>query len=398
MINLASTSDVIRVRLPTYAQVACHASWVDLNGTTVTPGRANTVHVTADNPATTTIVAAPATSTVRNVKHLNIVNTSSTETFSVTVEHYDGTTAVKLTSFALLPGETMNADAEGGWTRCNVYGAEYPPAGLGAFGGFSVPFMKSGTGADAAGYWYCTSKDSGFPGAWSPGTPGINGRTTDGTQPADYGCMPVPTQAWYSTAFLTEVQMASSVPHSHMFFDVLWVNSGISVTNTALQTISSPILPSRDLNGQQYGEGCAIAMLTTTANTNASAIANTTVTYTNSKGVSGRTARLTAIAGSQIPASPVVGTIVWFNLESGDTGVLAISGITLGTSLVAGAVSLMICRPIATVGTLIANVAAQKAIGEPGIQLWPGMCMLHCYLASAATATYCTGDLTIMEK
>ena len=40
----------------------------------------------------------------------------------------------------------------------------------------------------------------------------------------------------------------------------------------------------------------------------------------------------------------------------------------------------------------------QKAIGEPGIQLWPGMCLLHCYLASATTATYCTGDLTIMEK
>ena len=138
--------------------------------------------------------------------------------------------------------------------------------------------------------------------------------------------------------------------------------------------------------------------MTTTANTNASAIANTTVTYTNSKGASGRTARLTAIAGSQIPASPVVGTIVWFNLEGGDTGVRSIQGITLGTSLVAGAVSLMICRPIATVGTLAANVASQKAIGEPGISLGVGVCMLHCYLASATTATYCTGDLTIMEK
>ena len=63
MINLASTSDVIRVSLPTYAQVACHASWVDLSGTTVTPGRTNTVHATTDTPATTTIVAAPATST-----------------------------------------------------------------------------------------------------------------------------------------------------------------------------------------------------------------------------------------------------------------------------------------------------------------------------------------------
>ena len=398
MINLASTSDVLRVNLPGYSEIKCHASWVDLNGTTVTPGRANTVHVTADNPATTTLVAAPAASTVRNVKCLNIVNTSATNTFSITVEHYDGTTAVVLMSVPLAPGETMNMSPDGGWTRRDVYGAEYPPAGLGAFGGFSVPFMKSGTAADVAGCWYCTSKDSGFPGAWSPGTPGIDGRTTDGTQPADYGCIPMPTQAWYGERFLTGVQLASSVAHSHMFFDVLWVNSGISVTNTALQTISSPSLPSRDLNSAFYGEGCTIALLTTTANTNASAIANTTVTYTNSKGASGRTARLTAIAGSQIPASPVVGTIVWFNLEGGDTGVRSIQGITLGTSLVAGAVSLMICRPIATIGTLVANVASQKEIGEPGISLGVGVCMLHCYLASAITATFCTGDLTIMEK
>ena len=398
MINLASTSDVIRVSLPIYAQVACHASWVDLSGTTVTPGRTNTVHATTDTPATATLVAAPAASTVRNVKHLNIVNTSATNTSSITVEHYDGTTAVVLMSVPLAPGETMNMSPDGGWTRRDVYGAEYPPAGLGAFGGFSVPFMKSGTAADVAGCWYCTSKDSGFPGAWSPGTPGINGRTTDGTDSADYGCIPMPTQTWYGERFLTVAQLASSLPHSHLFFDVLWVNSGISVTNTALQTISSPSLPARDLNGQQYGEGCAIAMLTTTANTNSSAIANTTVTYTNSKGVSGRTASLKAIAGSQIPASPVVGTIVWFGLEGGDTGVMSIQGITLGTSLVSGAASLMICRPVATIGTTVANVASQKEMGEPGIRLDHGVCMLHCYLASATAATYCTGDLTIMEK
>ena len=87
MINLASTFDVLRVNLPGYSEIKCHASWVDLNGTTVTPGRANTVHVTADNPATTTLVAAPAASTVRNVKCLNIVNTSSANA-SGTASHF----------------------------------------------------------------------------------------------------------------------------------------------------------------------------------------------------------------------------------------------------------------------------------------------------------------------
>jgi hypothetical protein len=152
------------------------------------------------------------------------------------------------------------------------------------------------------------------------------------------------------------------------------------------------------VNGGTNGEGCMIAMLTTTANTNAAAIANATVSYTNSAGVAGRTATLTAIAGSQITISPVIGTITWFNLAAGDTGVKSIESITLGTSLVAGAVSFMICRDIANVGTTIVNVMAQKVIGMPGIKLYNGSCILHCYLASATTATFCNGELTIMEK
>ena len=43
MIILASTSDLIRVITSHAATVEVHASYVDLNGTTVTPGRKNTV-------------------------------------------------------------------------------------------------------------------------------------------------------------------------------------------------------------------------------------------------------------------------------------------------------------------------------------------------------------------
>ena len=69
MIILSSTSDVIRIVTSHAALVEVHASYVDLNGTTVTPGRTNTIINTA---ATTTVVAAPGASTVRNLKHLNV--------------------------------------------------------------------------------------------------------------------------------------------------------------------------------------------------------------------------------------------------------------------------------------------------------------------------------------
>ena len=394
MIILSSTSDLIRVVTSHAAQIEVHTSWVDLAGSTVTPGRTNTLITTA---TTTTIVGSPASGAVRNLKHLNITNDHTNKSCIVTVEHSDGTTIIELMAFTLLPGENMVFNEEGRWAHRDAQGAEYPPSGLGAYNGFAVPFMKSGTGADTAGYWYCTSKDPGFPGAWSPGTPGINGRVTDGTQTADYGCIPIPNPS-VGANYLTEIQMAASINHSHLFFDVLWVNSGIAVTTTTAQAIVTPTLPARDTNGQTNGEGCMIALLTTTANTNAAAIANSTVTYTNSQGVTGRTATLSAVAGSQITITPVIGTITWFNLAAGDTGVKSIEAITLNTSLGAGAVSLMICRDIATIGTTIANVSAQKVIGAPGIRLYNGTCMLHCHLASATTPTFYSGEFTVMAK
>lgn len=395
MINLTSTSDVIRVTTAAAAQIEVHASWVDILSGVGTLGRTNTPHITT--ATTTTVVGSPAASAQRNVKHLNITNDHASASCAVTVEHFDGVTAIELMAFTLMPGENMIFNEIGRWAHRDANGAEYPAAGLGAYNGFSVGFMKSGTAADTVGYWYCTSKDAGFPGAWAAGSPGINGRVTDGTVAADFGCVPIKNPATGSN-YLTELLMAASTNHYSLFFDVLWVNSGIAVTTTTAQAIVTPTLPARDVNGTTNGEGCMIGMLTTTANTNAAAIANATVSYTNSDGTSGRTATLTAIAGGQIPITPVIGTIVWFSLAAGDKGVRSIQSITLGTSLGAGAVSLMICRDVASIGTTVVNLPANRVLSSPGVRLYNGTCLLHCVLASAVTATFFNGELTVQEK
>jgi len=395
MINLTSTSDLIRVTTSAASQIEVHASYVDFNGTAVTPGRTNTPYITT--ATTTTVVPSPGSGVQRNIKHLNITNDHASVACVITVEHTDGTTAEELISVTLLSGENMVLGEDGRWTHYDANGAVYPPAGKGAYDGYPAVFMKSGTAADTIGYWYCTSKDAGFPGAWSPGTPGINGRVTNGTTSGDFGSIPIKNPATGSN-YLTELTMGASVNHSHLFFDVLWVNSGIAVTTTTAQSITTPTLPARDVNGTTNGEGCMIAMLTTTANTNAAVISNSTVSYTNSDGTSGRTATLTAIAGSQIPVTPVVGTIVWFNLQAGDRGVRSIESITLGTSLGAGAVSLMICRDLANIGTSLVNVQFTRKLSEPGVRLYNGTCMLHCVLASATTATFFIGEVVIQEK
>lgn len=395
MLNLASTSDLIRIVTSAAAQIECHSSWADLNGTTVTLGRQNTPAITT--ATTTTIVASPGASTVRNVRHLNITNDHASQSCTITVEHFDGTTASELIAVTLLTGENMVFGEDGRWTHYDANGAVYPPAGKGAYDGYPVVFMKTGTASDATGYWYCTSKDAGFPGAWSPGTPGINGRVTDGTTSADYGCLPIKNPATGAN-YLTEITMGASVNHSHLFFDVLWVNTGIVVTTTTAQAIVTPTLPARDVNGTTNGEGCMIGMLTTTANTNAAVISNSTVSYTNSAGTAGRTATLSAIVGSQIPATPVVGTLIWFNLQAGDKGVRSIESITLGTSLGAGAVSLFIARDLANIGTSLVNVQFTRRLSDPGVRLYNGTCMLHCVLSSATTATFFNGEVVVQEK
>lgn len=395
MLLLTSVSDVVRLITGAAANtIEVHTSFVDVNGTTITPDRLNTRITTA---ATTTIVPSPGAGTKRNVKAIYITNNSAGTSCMVGVEHFDGTNAAELMQFVLLPGENMGYREDVSWVHRDQNGAEYPPAGLGNYGGKSIPFMKTSTATDVAGCWYCTSKDAGYPGAWAPGTPGVNGRVTDGTTAADYGCIPIPNAATGGN-YLTALEMASSVNHTNDFFDCLWVNSGLVVTTTTAQAIVTPALPARDVNGTTAGEGCTIALLITAASTLAAAGANLTVSYTNSKGVAGRTATLSAIAGSQVPATPVVGTIVWFQLAAGDTGVQSIQSITLGTSMLTGSISLMICRDISTIGTAVVNVSTPKIIGSPGIRLYNGTCMLHNILCSATTATFFSGSLAVMEK
>ena len=395
MLILASTSDLVRVVTSAAAQIEVHASYVDWNGTTVTPGRTNTAAITT--ATTTTVVPSPGSGVQRNVKHLNITNDHASVACVVTVEHSDGTTISELVSVTLLTGVNMVLGEDGRWTHYDANGAVYPPAGKGAYDGYPVVFMKTSTAAEAVGNWYGTWKDAGFPGAWAPGTPGLNGRVTDGTTSTDFGCLPVKTPGTGAN-YLTELTMGASVNHSHLFFDVLWINSGLVVTTTTAQSITTPTLPARDVNGTTNGEGCMIGLMFTAASTNAAAISTATVSYTNSDGTGSRTATLSAIAGSQIPATPVIGTIIWFNLQAGDKGVSSIQSITLATSLVTGSISLFIARDLANIGTSLVNVQFTRKLSEPGIRLYNGTCMLHCVLASAVTATFFNGEVVIQEK
>ena len=127
MLLLTSTSDIIRIVTGSAADVDVHASWVDNNAGTITPGRTNTTPIVT--ATTTTVVAAPAGSTQRNVKGLYIHNVSSSVSTTVTVQHFDGTTSLDLVNCTLLPDEHLNLDETGAWHHRDSQLAEYAYAG-----------------------------------------------------------------------------------------------------------------------------------------------------------------------------------------------------------------------------------------------------------------------------
>jgi hypothetical protein len=260
--------------------------------------------------------------------------------------------------------------------------------------GNTVFVYKVGTAPEAAGQFYCWAKDTGNPGAWAPGTPGLNGRVTDGTTVTDSGCLRIPNPSVGSN-YLSQCSLATTAACHLSILDFVWVNSGIVVTTTTAQAIVTPAFPARDVNGTAAGEGYGIGILVTTATTNAGAIATITISYTNQAGTAGRTATI-----ASYPATAVIGTVVFARLAAGDTGVRSIQSITLGTTLTAGAISLFVYRGIISQSSATANAGgpALTNVLDPGPRLYSGVCLLPVGLMSSTTATTLVGTIIATER
>jgi len=99
------------------------------------------------------------------------------------------------------------------------------------------------------------------------------------------------------------------------------------------------------------------------------------------------------------PATPVIGTVVWFNLQAGDTGVQSIQSVTLNTTLTSGTASVFIARRLSSVPVSVANLNFEDKInfGE-GVRLYDDACILPFAQTSATTATVINGALTTVER
>jgi hypothetical protein len=341
--------------------------------------------------ATTTVaVAAPASTTTRKIQYVNIFNNGIPNT--IILKKDIGGTEIILLRISLGQNETLRIINDKVETLDPSGRVKLQNQGDSEITGEVRSIYKVGTAPEAAGVMYSHSKDSGFPGAWSVGTPGLNGRNTNGSLAPDTGCINVGSPgagAWY----LRDINMSGTVAGQFNLFDVLWVNSGLVVTTLTAQAITQPTLPPRDNNGSTSGLGIYAGILVTVSTGNAAAIANTTLTYTNSDGVAGRTGTITSF-----PATATVGTFVPFQLQAGDKGIQSIQSITLGTSYVSGTISLICFNPMASNSIPLPNSGSLSYQRKLDLRLYDGHCLLPFWFASATTTVTINGNIYFVNK
>lgn len=394
---LDATTKKLQLETSAAGSVDFVTTWSDHTSTSFTPGSNDNNITTATD---TDVVAAPAASTQRKVNHLAFTNRHATIANVVRPKlDVSGTKRFLHPPVTLAPGEALEWHDGVGWRHYSATGEEIlQSAAIKPIAGKAIGMYKVGPAvAEAIGNFRSLHDATGFPSTWAPGTPGLAGRATDGTAAGDAGCLPIANPGSGSN-FLVGFQAHGTVPQSFYLHDVLWVNSGIAVTTTTAQTINSVAFPARDLSGSTNGAGVQIGILVTTATTNGGAITNTTLSYTNQDGTAGRTATI-----SSFPATAVAGTIVWFQLQAGDSGVRSVQSITLGTSYGGGAISLIASIMLAGAHCQVANIGAQAALrpgeqGGAGVRLYSGVCVLPFYQAQSTTATTLTGIAYVEER
>lgn len=250
-------------------------------------------------------------------------------------------------------------------------------------------FYKAAFTGEAAGQMHNLFALAGRPGAGAFSTPGMAGATV--TDASAIGGMLLFDNPASGNAYLARlaVSVGANIVGFHLY-DLLWYQSGIAVTTTTAQTVNSVTLPARDADGTTNGNGVEAWLHCAAATTNGSAVSNTTLSYTNSAGTSGRSAGLTL----SWPATAVAGTVVPFALQGSDAGVRSIQTITLGTSYGAGTLNLLIVRQI----TFVPMVSATSGVlldwaglGLP--QLFNDSALYFAALLSGTAAGSVQGDL-----
>ena len=381
MIILAPTTDSLKIVTSSTASIEYHISYAEHTSSSVlaveTAGNISSA-------TTTAVISTSGSGITRQVRGVNIVNTSSFESNTISVQISVSGVDTVIFKCILKGGESANFTEGRGWHSLSSHGRSRENAVSPYPEGYNIPILKIGNSPEAAGIIYLPYASNLFPPMWSPGG-GLSGRAVNSE---DGGLkIGVPLTGY---AYLEGLVMSSNVATSCGLIDILWVNSSLTTTNTASQTVNSVAFASRDLEDSSNGRGVEIGILVTTITANSLPVTTITMSYTNADGVGSKTATI-----SSFPASCVAGSLIPFQLAAGDNGVRSIQSITLGTSLGAAAIGLVAFRRVMTLGCYTVNSAASVNWSDDGVRILSGSTIMPFQIPSTTTATTIQGTAYI---
>jgi len=171
---------------------------------------------------------------------------------------------------------------------------------------------------------------------------GLNGSILSSTSAVVPGQFPHFDPPGGINAYLARLEATdTAVVATVLLCDRLWQNSGITITSSSLQSITSPTWPARDNNGATSGDGVLVGLSVSATCGTGSPTA--TLSYTNSAGTASRTSTLAEVAN----ASSAVGAFYRFGLQAGDAGIQSVQGLTFGSTWASGTCNLVAYRVLA---------------------------------------------------
>lgn len=254
-----------------------------------------------------------------------------------------------------------------------------------------VEWQKQTAAVGVAGRWYGMFGWSGSPVAGTyPGvalSAAVLNESSQGAMWHGGGVLPATKHVLNASALSTS---STGVPGVLLLVDMLMyypsINMAVSTEQVLDNTVTLPRYPT--------GEGVQ-AYLEATAATGATA-SNTTITYTNSDGVGGRTlgAPTANLVSASVTSIVHSGTAAnsrgpFLPLAAGDRGVRSVESVRLSASTGGGGAALVLCKPLLRlpITTFGVPTLINTMFDVPPLpHVVDGACLSWLYLAGAATA------------
>lgn len=388
MIRLNGTAESLQLITSVAGSIDYDASYTDITSSADTPSDTSGNIATA---TTTPVVAAPAASTIRQIAWLNFYNAGTVYNL-LTIQKNTGSARV-LFKINLAPGESVDYTSNRGFVVSDANGKEkWVMDGSTAIKSGRLGLVKSSSTITSNVQRNSLFSATGFPAAWATGSPGVNGRATNSASNGEPGSLPI----WTVTSgllYYMGASIVSSVANSvFQLFDVLWVNSGLSVTLLTSQAITPVALPARDVSGTTNGGEVQAAVLVTSAL--GAAASTITITYTNSAGTGSRTATASVLA------SAAAGSLFVFTLQAGDTGIRSVQAWIGSASMISGTLSLVLFTEYDSVPTPmpVSSITPSQPSKTAGRRVYDGACLLGAFIQTVTTQAVISGALNFEER